>query len=98
MEDLTVFQTYHGDHFECVEICCVPGTNILLQVNQTSKTNKQTHRKKDQICGYQKWGWWEGELDECSQKVQTSSYKINKYQACNVQHDKLTLLYVIVTS
>ena len=23
-----------------------------------------------------------------SQKVQTSSYKINKYQGCNVQHDQ----------
>ena len=29
-----------------------------------------------------------GELDEGGQKVQTSSYKINKYQGCDVQHDK----------
>ena len=27
-------------------------------------------------------------LNEGSQKVQTSSYKINKSQGCNVQHDK----------
>ena len=29
-----------------------------------------------------------GELDEGSQKVQTSSYKINKYERCNIQRDK----------
>ena len=27
-------------------------------------------------------------MDEGSQKIQTSSYKINKYSGCNVQHDK----------
>ena len=32
--------------------------------------------------------WGEGELDEGSQKVQTSSYRINKYLGYNVQHDK----------
>ena len=31
--------------------------------------SKQTYRKKDQICGYQRWG--EGELDEGGEKVQT---------------------------
>ena len=30
----------------------------------------------------------EGELDKGSQNVKTSSYKINKYSGCNVQHDK----------
>ena len=35
-------------------------------------------RKRDQICSYQRW-WGEEELDEGSQKIQTSSYKINKY-------------------
>ena len=29
-----------------------------------------------------------GKLDEVGQKVQIFSYKINKYQECNVQHDK----------
>lgn len=28
----------------------------------------------------------EGELDEDGQKVQNSSYKINKYRGCDVQH------------
>ena len=32
----------------------------------------------------------EGELKEGGQKVQTSSYNINKYQECDVQHDKYT--------
>lgn len=31
-------------------------------------------------------GWWDGELDEGGQKVQISSYKINKYQRCIIPH------------
>jgi len=32
-------------------------TTIMVQVNYTSKTNnKQTDRKRDQICNYQRWG------------------------------------------
>ena len=38
-------------------LCHIPGTNIVLYINYISKTNKQTnkqtHRKRDQICGYQ---------------------------------------------
>ena len=41
-------------------------------------TDKQTHRKRDEIYGYRRLGWEERELDEGSQKVHTSSYKINK--------------------
>lgn len=33
-------------------------------------------------------GEGEGELEEGSQKVQIFSYRINKYQGCNVQYDK----------
>ena len=32
-------------------LCCVTGTNIVLQVTYTSKTNKLI-KKTDQICGY----------------------------------------------
>ena len=43
---------------------------------KNKQTNKQTHRKRDQICCYQRLGGWkERKLDEGSQKVQTSSYK-----------------------
>ena len=31
-------------------------------------------------------GWGVGEMGEGGQKVQTSSYKINKSWGCNVQH------------
>ena len=52
--------TYHGDHFEMYRniksLGCVTRTSIVLQVNYTSKTNKQTHRKRDQICGYPRQG------------------------------------------
>ena len=49
---------------------------------------KETQRKRDQICGYQSGVRGEGELHEVSQKVQTSSHKVNKYQGCNSQYDK----------
>ena len=48
-------------------------------VFQNKQTNKQFHRKRDQICGYQRLGVREGELEEGSQKVPTSSYETNKY-------------------
>ena len=56
-------------------------------LSQLNFKNQQTHRKRDQICGYQRRGWGNGDgggrvwggLDEGSQKLQTSSYKINKY-------------------
>ena len=42
--------------------------------------NKQTHKKKtDQIWGYQRQQEEKEELDEGGQKVQTLSYKVNKY-------------------
>ena len=34
------------------------------------------------------WELWEGELNESGQKLQTLSYKINKFWECNIQHDK----------
>ena len=44
-------------------------------VGQLYFKNKPTHRKRDQISGYQRQGRLGVELDEGSQKVQTSSYK-----------------------
>lgn len=44
-------------------------------VNYISKINKFIE-KRDRICGYWRGGWREGRLDEGSQKVKTSSYKI----------------------
>ena len=75
-------QTYRGDHFEMYRniklLCCVIGTNTLLQVNCISNTNTQT-QERDQVCGYQRRGQGKRELDEGSQKVQTSSYKTDNY-------------------
>ena len=50
-----------------------------------SKNKTKQIIKKDQICSYQKQGLGKGELDESSQNVQTSSYKINTYEGYNVQ-------------
>ena len=67
----------------------------MLQVNYTSKTNKNIHIRRDQICGYREVGRGgvegigEGELDEGSQKVQTSRYKIRKFTrdvTCNMKN------------
>ena len=70
----------HGNNFEMyrniVSLCCVPGINIELQVNYTSKISKQTNSQKKRS---EEAGVWGGELDEGSQKVQTSSYKMNNY-------------------
>ena len=64
--------------------------------NIKNKQQTQTHRKGDQVCGYQRGrgcvlaGWcrgWEGGLEEGGQKVQTSSHKINMSWGCNVQRD-----------
>ena len=69
-------QTYHGDHFEIYinieSLCCVKGTNIALQGNYTSETTSG----KFEICGYQRWEWQEREMDEGSQKAQTSNSKL----------------------
>ena len=44
--------------------------------NSKSNKSKQTHGKRDQIRGYQKWRvWGKGVLKEGGQKVQTSGYK-----------------------
>ena len=71
-------QTYCGDQFEMYRnnksLCCVKGTNIVLQVNYTSKTNTLIKKRPDlwlpEVGG-------QGELGEGSQKVPTSSYKIS---------------------
>ena len=57
-------------------------------VGQLYLKNKQTHRKRDQICGDQRWGWGEGGLEEGGPKVQTPSYKTDSCQGCSEQHDK----------
>ena len=82
--------TYCGDHFEMQRnsesLNCVSGTNIVLQVNYTSQTNKQTWKKKKKR--FSATQVWKEErkraLNEGGQMVKTSSYKS---QNCNVQHD-----------
>ena len=63
-------ENYHDDHFE-IEI-----SNHFVVCKEHSvagqlhfKANKQTHRKRDHIRGYQRYWYKEGELDEGSQKV-----------------------------
>ena len=57
--------------------------------NQKQKTTKQ-RKPSSYIQNTDRWlpeaRWGVAEMGEGSQKVQTSSYKINKSWECNVQH------------
>ena len=55
---------------------------MVLHINYTSRTNKQTYtliEKEIRFVFTSGRGWVEGEMDEGSQKIQTSGYKINKF-------------------
>ena len=57
---ITRITNFQGTHFEMYRniksLCCVPETNTQQFVNYTSKTTK----KRDPICGHQRWGVWGG--------------------------------------
>ena len=53
---------------------------------KTETKTPPNHRKRDKVYGYQRQDLGEGKLEEGSQKVQTSSYKIIKYQRHNVHY------------
>ena len=67
-------QTYCGDHLKMYKnirpLCCIPGTNIVFQVNYTAKINSQTKRSDLWLAQVSGGG---GETDEGSQKIQTPS-------------------------
>lgn len=73
-------------------LCCVTGTDSVLD-NYTSKINSQ--KKEITLLGK---SWEAGKSDEHSQKVQTPSYKVNKYYGynLNVQHDKGALPFNMI--
>ena len=80
-------QTYCGDHFEMYSsiksLCCVTGTNAVLQVNYTWKANKLIEKEvRFVITGKggrrQKWR-------KVGQEVQTPNYMIHKDQGWNIQ-------------
>ena len=62
-----------------------------------SKKQKQAHRCREKISSCQRWESRVGKMDEGDQKVQTSSYKINKSWVCNLEHVTVinsTVLYI----
>ena len=61
--------------------------HVILHVESQEKILKRTYRKRVQNCGYERQRMERGKLEEDGQKTLTSSYKISKYQQCNVQHD-----------
>ena len=99
-------QTYLGDNFEMYRniktLYCVTGANIV-SVGQLYFKNNQSNKlieKQIRFTVTRSGGTGEGGLDEDSQKVQNSSYKINKYQEHNVYYDKhnqhFSMLYMKV--
>ena len=56
----------------------VLGTNIVLQINYTSKTNKLIEKEVRFVVTRGRY-WGEGGLDKSSQKLQTTNYKISMY-------------------
>ena len=86
-------QTYHGGPFFNVQkyriTMCVPRTSIMFVVSQlyfNKQRNKLTEKEVRSVVTSGQ-GQRDGELDEGGQKVQTSSYKINKYQGHSVKPD-----------
>ena len=57
-------------------LCCVPGTDIVSQVNYTSKRNKLTEKEIGFVVTRGGGGYT---LEEGGHKGQTSGYKIYKY-------------------
>ena len=58
---------------------------IILLIHGIFQKN-HAYRYGEQIGGCQSWGLGVGEMGEGGQKVQASSYKINKSWGCNVPH------------
>ena len=55
-------QVARGNHLKMYRnsesLFCVPGINTVLEaILLQNQTNKHAHSKRDQSCGYQKWGW-----------------------------------------
>ena len=50
------------------------------------KKKRKSHRYREQTGGCQRQGWVLGKMGEGNQKLQTSSYTVNKSCGCNVQH------------
>ena len=62
-------------------LCYIPGTNIALLVNYTSKqTDKQRNKLSENEIRFVLTTGRVAGRDEGSQKVQTSSFMINKYR------------------
>ena len=61
---------------------------MLSQLKLQEQTNKLIEKEFRFVVTRSRGGCgvWGG-LDEGNQKIEISSYKINKYWGCNVQHD-----------
>lgn len=73
---LSAVSQTENDKYCMTSLTCGIKLNNKKQPPPPPQKKKQIHRKRAQICGYQKRGG-SSELEEGGQKVETSSYKIN---------------------
>ena len=66
--------------------------NVFIQMWNLQKPDSQKQRRKIQLPGPRSWGKQGG----VGQRVQSSSYKMNKFWESNVQHDDYSEQYLII--
>ena len=78
-------------HRNIKSLCCVPGTDITLEINYTSKKANKLIEKEITFVVTRSGG--EGELDEGSQKVQTSGCK--QISTRNVMYNMISIIKLL---
>ena len=56
---------------------------------------KQTHRENKLVVTSGEMAWGRSKIGKGCEEVQTTRYKINKLQGCNVQHKKYIQHFII---
>ena len=62
-------------------------------LKERKHTQKEFTDTENRLMGCQR---WEMEVGKGGQKIQTSSYKVNKSRGCNVQHGNCSQSYCIL--
>ena len=60
-------------------------SSVISLICEIQKKNPLSHRKREQIVGYQRKGLADGGMGQSGQKAKTCSYKMIKAWVCNVQ-------------
>ena len=74
------------DKYHMISLIC--GTQKMTQMNLPMKW-KQTHRHRENNCGYQGEWWWRDGLGVWDQQMQTIIQRMDKQQCPTLQHREL---------